>query len=177
MTRFLLSTLIARRFAYDLVVPLAATFLLVAAGVYTVTRLTPEISVVAPGVTVVTDPQTFKDVLQTVLAFAGLFITVFGYGAYRVLSAQIEGRIRRNTERQLNIASAVSKTDQGYSYWRQYVQSKDKEVLNWAIETTTAAYVRHAAQLTERESIVCVIRNNLGLLHSGEAQMFRPSSR
>lgn len=163
---------IARRILYDLIIPLAVGFALVAVGMYFVLQSMPLVQgvvMMTPSgqqVEVVTDHQIFKDVLQTVLAVAALSIAAFGYGTYRILSSQIVSNVGRDTERRYQMTMAYTKLSFGYIYWLLYSDSdKVKHYLDTAIYETRRAFDEHIKGVYEDdprfESLTCQIRNNL----------------
>ena len=87
-TKVLKASLIARRVLYDLVIPLAFGFVLVAAGMYFVLQSAPlvqgvtTVASLGQQIEIATNHQIFKDVLQTTLAVAALGLAAFGVGAY-----------------------------------------------------------------------------------------------
>lgn len=143
---------------------------MIALGVYVVTLTSHQISTDVGAVKVVRDPQTFKDVLQMVLAVAGLAIAVFGAGAYRLLSQQIEEKVASSSEKRLRIANAIHKIDFGLVYWdffrrSAYLAKPDRlAYLDRAVEWTRQAYEGEVAGLGDQEReverLMLQIRNN-----------------
>jgi len=116
------------------------------------------------------DQQIFKDVFQTVLALAALSIAAFGFGTYKILSAQIEEKVRRNTDMQYRLTIAYHKASLAFVYWRLYANAEprsptSKIYLDVAIDQTRRAYEEHVANADQDdpsvEHLVCEIRNNL----------------
>lgn len=68
----------------------------------------------------------FTDVLLTVLAIAGIGIAAFGWGIYRILSAEIGATVHKNTEKSLWLSRVQQTVDSGYLYWHLYQMSNGK---------------------------------------------------
>ena len=68
----------------------------------------------------------FNDVLITVLAIAGIGIAAFGAGAYRLLSASIEAKVRAETDKSLWLSRVKQAVDSGWLYWHLYQMSNGK---------------------------------------------------
>ena len=112
----------------------------------------------------------FTDVLLTVLAIAGIGIAAFGAGAYKLLSASIESKVRAETDKSLWLSIVVQTVDSGFLYWSLYQLSVGKPLpvrrhfLAWAIYETRKAqgYIRAHLSLNDpsvlRQSIM--VRNN-----------------
>ena len=168
------------RFLYGYLIPFAMAFALLAIGIYFVLETLPTLLDIARGGAatvqqpeIVASQQVFKDVLQTVLAVAALSIAAFGYGTYRILSSQIEERVRKGIEGRYQTPLAHHRAELGYMNWMLYENSKqdskiDKEIakgyLDEAIRHTRIAFDEHALDLDEKdrtiERLVCDIRNN-----------------
>lgn len=174
--KFLKAISLARRFLYDLIVPLSIGFVLVAVGTYFVLQSVPLVQgavIMTPSgqqVEVVTDHQIFRDVLQFVLAIAAIGLAAFGYGAYKILSSQIEDKVIDNAETRYQKSLAYQRVSFAYLYWLLYENSKDQPktaemFLNKAIEHTRRAYEEQVVHLNsnapEVERLICQIRNNL----------------
>ena len=101
--------------------------------------------------------DVFKDVLQTVLVIATIVISAFGFGIYRLLSRQIEGKVAETNEKNLNIAFARLKVDASLTYWNLYrlAQGRRNPVkrsfLEMAIAETKDAYKTVIEKLDDRE--------------------------
>lgn len=164
------------RTLYGYVLPCAVAFLLIAVGIYFVLESVPTLLDIVRGTPIAQQPeitasqQVFKDVLQTVLAVAALAIAAFGYGAYKILSSQIEDNVRKQTETRYQKSLAYQRVSIGYIYWLLYENSKEQPktaeiYLNKAIEHTQRAYEEHVINLNTRapevEHLICQIRNNL----------------
>ena len=163
------------RILYDLVIPLAVGFSLVAVGMYFVLQSVPlaqGVVVETPSgqqVEVVTDHQIFKDVLQTVLAVAAIGIAAFGVGTYKLLSSQIEEKVGKGIEARYHMSLAHQRTELGYMNWMLFKNSQEgseiaKGYINGAIRHTRIAFEEHAVELDEKEHqaerLICDIRNN-----------------
>ena len=170
---------VARRVLYDLVIPLAIGFVLVSAGTYFVLQSVPLVQgaiMMTPfgqQVEVVTDHQIFKDVLLSVLAIATIGLAAFGYGAYKILSSQIEESVRKRIEARYQMSQAHGRTSLGLMNWMLYKNSgqnpdkandKAEAYLEEAIRYTRIAYTLHAIELDKNdhrvERLICDIRNN-----------------
>ncbi len=175
MMKFYKAISFIRRLLYDLIIPLAVGFALVAMGMYFVSRSVPLVqgaAIVTPSgqqVEVATDHQIFKDVLQTVLAVAAIGIAAFGYGTYKIVSSQIEAKVRRRIETRYEMSLAHERTSLGFMNWMLYENSpKDSDMakgyLDEAIRHTRIAFEEHAIELDEKEHraerLICDIRNN-----------------
>ena len=112
----------------------------------------------------------FKDVLQTVLAIAGIGIAVFGIGVYRLLSDAVEKNVSARTDRNLWLARVQQAVNTGWLYWHLSQMSKGKPlperrfyVRQSVIETENAITWIHSL-LDERErdveQMLLVARNN-----------------
>lgn len=114
--------------------------------------------------------DVFKDVLQLVLAIAAIAIAAFGFGIYKLISRQIEGKVAETNEKNLNIAFARLKIDNGLLYWNLYQLSSGRpnpvrlEYLGKAIGETKEAYERAITTLDDRElrveRIMMSVKNN-----------------
>lgn len=112
----------------------------------------------------------FTDVLLTVLAIAGIGIAAFGWGIYRILSAEIGATVHKNTEKSLWQARVQQTVDLGWLYWHLYQMSNGKPLpvrrfyLIQAIEETKGAFEWLYDHLDENERSVemmlVVARNN-----------------
>ena len=115
-----------------------------------------------------TSNDSYKDVLQTVLAIAAIAVAAFGLGAYRLLSQQIEEKVARNAERRLIIANAIHKIDLGLLFWHFSKRSTDNAdrlaYLEEAIAITRDAYDNEVAGVSDEDremgKLVIQIRNN-----------------
>ena len=163
------------RFLYVYVIPWAVAFLLLAVGMYFVLESIPTLLDITNRASEVrqqdTAPgqQVFKDVLQTVLAIAALAIAAFGYGTYKILSTQIEEKVRKNTEGRYHMSLAHQRTELGYMNWMLFKNSKEgseiaKGYIDGAIRHTRIAFEEHAVELDDKEHeaerLICDIRNN-----------------
>ena len=164
------------RILYGYVLPCAVAFLLIAVGIYFVLESIPTLLDIVRGTPVAqqseitASQQVFKDVLQTVLAVAALAIAAFGYGAYKILSSQIEERVRRDTDLQYRLTMAYHKSSLAFIYWRLYENAEPKSqtaaiYLDVAIDHTRWAFDEHVVNLNqdypEVERLICEIHNNL----------------
>ena len=183
--------MIVRRVLYDVVIPLCVGFALVAVGMYFVLQSVPLVQgaviMTSSGqqVEVVTNHQIFRDVLQTVLAVAALGLAAFGYGAYKLLSSQIEERVRNQTEARYQTTMAYHRVALGYVYWMLYKDPKTQcktqceiaEIyLDKAIAHTRSAYFEHVVSLDAKErnveELICTIRNNWAYYVSEKHERF-----
>ena len=172
--KFLTYSMVSRRLLYDLLIPAAIVFAIVAIGVFYVYRTPGSIAAVealpASELKVATSQEIYKDVLQTVLVVAGLVIAVAGVGIYRFLSQQVEARVARGTGQELRIAEAIHKIDLGLVYWNFYQRSTylakpDRlSYLDEAISVTQVAYEHEIAGLNEKDRevgrLMLQLRNN-----------------
>ncbi len=177
------------RFLYGYLIPFAAAFLLLAVGMYFVLESIPTLFDIVRGTAsvqqpdVVTYQQEFKDVLQTVLAIAALAIAAFGYGTYKILSSQIEERVRRNMDSQYRLTMAYHRTSFAFVFWRLYEDAEKqsttaKVYLDVAIDHTRRAFYDHVVDLNHDdpkvEQLICEIRNNLAYYISEKQRWFGP---
>ena len=112
----------------------------------------------------------FKDVLLTVLAIAAIGIAAFGVGAYKLLSASIESKVKAETDKSLWLAVVVQTVDSGFLYWSLYEMSAGKPLpvrrhfLAWAIYETRRAHDYIRAHLSVKDHLVLkqfiMVRNN-----------------
>lgn len=175
------------RFLYGYLIPFAVAVLLVAVGVYFVLESVPLLLDMMSGAPVVLQPETaadqqvFKDVLQTVLAIAALAIAAFGYGTYKILSSQIEERVRRNTDIQYRLTMAYHRTSFAFVFWRLYEDAEKQSTtanvyLDVAIDHTRRALDDHVVDMNqddpEVEQLICEIRNNLAYYISEKHRYF-----
>ena len=180
---------IVRRILYDLIIPLAVGFVLVAIGIYFVSQSAPLVQgtvMMTPSgqqLEVVTDHQIFRDVLQTVLAVAAIGITAFGVGAYRLLSSQIGNKVQKGIEARYQKSLAYHRAALGYMNWILYKNAEQrsdiaKTYLDEAIRHTRVAYDENAVNLdareTEYEHLICQVRNNLAFFISEKHKEFGP---
>ena len=175
------------RFLYGYLIPVAVAFLLLAVGMYFVIESIPTLFDIVRGSPIVQQPETavdrqiFKDVLQTVLAVAALAIAAFGYGTYKILSAQIEEKVWKDTERRYQLTTAYHRVSLAYVYWLLY-QTADERTesariyLNAAINHTRRTYNDHVSGSNRRdaefETLACQIVNNLAYYVSEEHHKF-----
>ncbi len=177
------------RILYGYLIPFAVAFLLVAVGMYFVLESVPLLLDIGRGETVAQQPeiaadqQVFKDVLQTVLAVAALAIAAFGYGTYKILSSQIEERVRRNMDSQYRLTMAYHRTSYAFVFWRLYEDAEKQSTtanvyLDVAIDHTRRALDDHAIDMNqddpEVEQLICEIRNNLAYYISEKHRCFGP---
>ncbi|MCY3542872.1 MAG: hypothetical protein OXH22_02345 [Chloroflexi bacterium] len=163
------------RILYGYIIPSAVAFLLIAVGVYFVLNSLPLLldierkSSALEQQVIVADQHIFKDVLQTVLAVAALSIAAFGYGTYKILSSQIEAKVRERIETRYEMSLAHQRTSLGFMNWMLYENSPKgsdmaKGYLDEAIRHTRIAFEEHAVELDEKEHraerLICDIRNN-----------------
>ena len=175
------------RVLYGYAIPFGVAFLLAAAGMYFVLESLPTLFGIVRGAPITQQPeiaanqQVFKDVLQTVLAIAALSIAAFGYGTYKILSAQIEDRVRKRTDARYQMSQAHQRTALGYMNWMLYENSKQdskiaKGYLDEAIRHTRIAFKDHVVELDEKdhkvERLICDIRNNLAYYASEKHSEF-----
>ena len=112
----------------------------------------------------------FKDVLITVLAIAGVFVSAFGVGAYALLSQRIQKDIEKRTERSRKVSEVELSINSGLIYFDIYQISESVETslrrsnLNSAIAYTKQAYNDIVANLDEKEReierLMIIIKNN-----------------
>ena len=178
------------RFLYGYLIPFAMAFVLLAVGIYFVLETLPTLLDIARGGAetvqqpeIVASQQVFKDVLQTVLAVAALSIAAFGYGTYRILSSQIEGRVRKGIEARYQKSLAYHRAALGYMNWILYKNAEQRSdiaeiYLDEAIRHTRVAYDENAVNLdaieTEYEHLICQVRNNLAFFISEKHKEFGP---
>lgn len=111
-------------------------------------------------------------VLTSILAVVALLASAFGGGVYYILSRQIRDQAREAAELRAHRSLAVSLSNQGINYWKQYVRARDDLnqadhfFLDIAIEVTNEAYEKYAKKLDEQDTyyeiVICGIKNNLG---------------
>ena len=177
------------RFIYGYAIPFGVAFLLAAVGMYFVLESLPTLFGVVRGAPITQQPeiaanqQVFKDVLQTALAIAALSIAAFGYGTYKILSSQIEERVRKNTDMQYRLTMAYHRASFAFVFWRLYESAERqsptaKVYLDVAIDYTRRAYDEHVADMNQDDSkveqLICEIRNNLAYYISAKHADFGP---
>ena len=175
------------RFLYGYVLPFAVAFLLLAVGMYFVLESIPTLFDIVRGAPSVQQPeiavdqQVFKDVLQTVLAVAALAIAAFGYGTYKILSSQIEAKVRKDTERRYQLTTAYHRVSLAYVYWLLYQTANERAetarvYLDTAINHTRRTYDDHVSGSNrsdaEFETLACQIVNNLAYYVSEQHYKF-----
>ena len=106
--------------------------------------------------------EVFRDLLIVILSIAGIAIAVMTYGAYRVLSMEVENRIRQS---QLNSVTTVL-TEVGWTCWNTYEADKTKDIhLENAIALTDYAFHKYGIKLdeTKKENVIllCTVKTDL----------------
>jgi hypothetical protein len=109
-----------RRILYDLILPLALIFLVVAIGSWFLASATVT-GVKAP-------PEIFKDVLNTVLAIAAITIALLGIGVYKILSQTLSQQVHKDVSNGVDMRFSLGlvkhRADLGYAFWELFEEAK-----------------------------------------------------
>jgi hypothetical protein len=127
----------------------------------------PNVSQTTDAIELTSDHDIFNDILIIVLTGTGLFITLFGLGAYKVLGAQIESRVSKEAEKSLRISNSLHRLEIGMAYWELYNNvtepAKRLYFINLALDQTRWAFTE-ILRLDEPDEVVeeriVKIRNN-----------------